>query len=111
MKNNKIRKANPREYEPREDDDILLCRCEEISKGEIRRALHAGLRTFNEIRRETRMGMGLCQGQTCTKVIRGFISRELEITPDEVGMPTARTPSRPIPMAMVARDGIRERLL
>jgi NAD(P)H-nitrite reductase large subunit len=108
MDRSKLRQREPGEYIPREDDHILLCRCEEISKGDIRRALHTGLRTFNELRRETRMGMGLCQGQTCTRIIRSFISRELGCSPDEVGMPTPRTPARPVPMAVIARDGIRE---
>ena len=106
MVNSKMRTAPKGDYIAREDDDILLCRCEEVSKGDIRRALHAGLRTMNEIKRETRMGMGLCQGQTCTKIIRGFIARELGISPAEVGLPTPRTPSRPVPMAVIADDGI-----
>ena len=33
------------------DDDMLICRCEEITKGEIRRAGHDGLWTITEIRR------------------------------------------------------------
>ena len=100
------RKAPAGEYVPREVDDILICRCEEVSKGDIRRAIHAGLRTMNEIKRETRLGMGLCQGQTCTRIARGFIARELGIAPGEVGMPTPRTPARPVAMPVIARDGI-----
>lgn len=106
MAENKLRTAPAGEYIPRGDDDILLCRCEEVSQGDIRRALHAGLRTMNEIKRETRMGMGLCQGQTCTKIIRGFIARELGISQAELGIPTPRTPSRPLPMSVIANDGI-----
>lgn len=52
-------------FVPQEDDDILICRCEEISKGEIRQAVHDGIRTMEEMRRYLRNGMGLCQGQTC----------------------------------------------
>ena len=33
-------------FVPQEDDDILICRCEEISKGEIRQAVHDGIRTM-----------------------------------------------------------------
>jgi hypothetical protein len=61
---------------------------------------------MNEIKRETRMGMGLCQGQTCTKIIRGFIARELGLPQTELGLPTPRTPARPIPMPVIANDGI-----
>ena len=57
-------------FVPQEDDDILICRCEEISKGEIRQAVHDGIRTMEEMRRYLRNGMGLCQGQTCGKLDR-----------------------------------------
>ena len=100
----RVRPAEP--YTPREDDGIILCRCEEITKGDIRRAIHNGLRTMNEIKRETRCGMGLCQGQTCTRIIRGFIASELKCSLDEVGLPTPRTPVRPIPMTVMACDGM-----
>ena len=48
------------EFEPRPDDDVVICRCEEITRGEIRRAVHAGMYTMNEVKRFLRAGMGLC---------------------------------------------------
>ena len=32
-------------YVPQDDDDMLICRCEEVTKGEIRKAVHAGMFT------------------------------------------------------------------
>ena len=29
------------EFTVQEDDDVIVCRCEEITKGEIRKAVHA----------------------------------------------------------------------
>lgn len=101
-----IRTIPQHPYTAQADDDLLLCRCEEISKGDIRRAIHSGLRTMNEIKRDTRMGMGLCQGQTCTKIIRSFIARELGLSLSEVDLPTPRTPARPVPMPIIALDGM-----
>ena len=49
---------------PMPDDDMIICRCEEITKGEIRQAIHEGMYTMNEIKRFIRPGMGLCQGQS-----------------------------------------------
>ena len=46
-------------FVPQEDDDILICRCEEISKGEIRQAVHDGIRTMEEMRRYLRNGLGI----------------------------------------------------
>ena len=39
------------EFVPALDDDMIICRCEEITKGEIRRAVHDGMFTLTEIRR------------------------------------------------------------
>ena len=50
------------EFIPQPDDDVIVCRCEEVTKGEIRRAVHDGMRDLSEIRRYLRTGMGLCQG-------------------------------------------------
>ena len=58
-----------KEFVPADDDDMIICRCEEITKGEIRRAVHDGMFTLTEIRRYLRTGMGLCQGQTCSKLV------------------------------------------
>ena len=65
-----IRVANPEPFVEREDDDMIICRCEEITKGEIRRAVYDGMRTTNEVKRYLRSGMGLCQGQTCQRLVR-----------------------------------------
>ena len=60
-------------FVPQPDDDMIICRCEEITKGEICRAVHDGMFTLTEIRCYLRTGMGLCQGQTCTKLVKGIV--------------------------------------
>lgn len=91
-------------FEPRPDDDVIICRCEEITRGEIRRAVHAGMYTMNEVKRFLRAGMGLCQGQSCNKTVRAIIAQELNIAPAEVGVITARSPVRPVPMGVYGND-------
>ncbi len=92
-------------YVPADDDDMLICRCEEVSKGEIRQAVHAGMITIEEIRRYLRCGMGLCQGQTCGKLVKQIVSRELGIKPSELEPATSRAPMRPVEMKILANDG------
>lgn len=92
------------EYIPAPDDDVIVCRCEEITKGEIRRAVHDGMFTLTEIRRYLRTGMGLCQGQTCTKLVKGIVARELKVRPAELREATGRAPMRPIEMNILAND-------
>ncbi len=92
------------EYIEAEDDDMIICRCEEVTKGEIRRAVHAGMYTLTDIRRFLRTGMGLCQGQTCAKLVKGIVARELGVSPAELEPATARAPMRPIEMKVMADD-------
>ncbi|MBO5459722.1 MAG: (2Fe-2S)-binding protein [Lachnospira sp.] len=92
------------EYVPEPDDDRIICRCEEITKGEIRRAVHDGMYTITEIRRYLRTGMGLCQGQTCAKLVKSIVARELEVSPAVLEPATSRSPMRPIEMKIFAQE-------
>lgn len=92
-------------FVPQEDDDILICRCEEISKGEIRQAVHDGIRTMEEMRRYLRNGMGLCQGQICGKLVKGIIARELGVNMTALEPSTSRSPIRPVEMKIYGKDG------
>ena len=87
------------------DDDLLVCRCEEVTKGQIRKAVHAGIFTLEEMRRYLRSGMGLCQGQTCGKLVKAIIASELKVSPAEVVPASSRAPMRPIEMCILAEDG------
>jgi NAD(P)H-nitrite reductase large subunit len=93
------------EFVPQAGDDVLVCRCEEITKGEIRRAVHEGIFTITEMRRYLRAGMGLCQGQTCARNVKAIISRELGVSPLSVEYAPARSPMRPIEMYVLANEG------
>lgn len=84
------------DFEKKSDDDLIICRCEEITKGEIRKAIHLGLYTMNEIKRFLRPGMGLCQGLTCGRNIKALLAEELHINPAQIEESTARPPARPV---------------
>ena len=92
------------EFVPQPDDDMIVCRCEEVTKGEIRRAVHDGLWTIAEIRRYLRCGMGLCQGQTCAKLVKSIVARELHVSPAILEPATSRSPMRPVEMYVFADE-------
>ncbi len=91
-----------------EDDDLIICRCEEITKGEIRKAIYDGMYTMNELKRYLRVGMGLCQGRTCTNLVKRILAQELDLAMDELKTPTARAPLRPIKMKVYANDNYKK---
>ena len=78
------------------DDDMIICRCEEITLGEIKQAIRDGARDVTGVKRRTRAGMGLCQGRTCEKLIQQIIKEESDKKIDETGRSTSRPPVRPV---------------
>ena len=59
----------------------IVCRCEEVSEGEIRDALRQNppALTLDGIKRRTRAMMGRCQGGFCTPSLLSLVSRERKI--------------------------------
>lgn len=92
------------EFVSQPDDNRIICRCEEITKGEIRKAVHEGMWTMTEIRRYLRTGMGLCQGQTCAKLVKAIVVRELGISPSNLEPATSRAPMRPTEMYILGNE-------
>lgn len=58
----------------------VVCRCEQITEGEIREAIRRGARSLDGVKRRVRAGMGRCQGGFCTP-------RVLELLHQELGVP------------------------
>lgn len=64
----------------------IVCRCEEVSEGEIRDALQQNppALTLDGIKRRTRSMMGRCQGGFCSPSLLSLVSRERGIDETEV---------------------------
>ncbi len=64
----------------------IVCRCEEVSEGEILDAVHStlGARTLDGVKRRTRAGMGRCQSGFCSPRVMEILARELGLTLDQV---------------------------
>lgn len=75
------------------DDSIYVCRCEEVTLGEIKRAIMEGADSVRAIKVRTNAGMGVCQGMTCRKNIEKIL-REYGIIPDACSSGNVRFPVR-----------------
>jgi NAD(P)H-nitrite reductase large subunit len=84
------------------DDETIVCRCEELTAGEIRAAIRLGLTTVSEVRRYTRAGMGLCQGKTCARLVMRLLSQETGRPVSEFFPATSRPPVRPMEIGTLA---------
>jgi len=74
------------------DEDTIVCRCEDITLKEVRDAIERGYTEFEELKRYLRIGMGPCQGRTCTPIIRRELARHLGKSPADIKIPTKRPP-------------------
>jgi len=64
------------QYVERIMDDTIVCRCERVSAGEIRKLIRLGYRDINEIKAVCRAGMGSCGAKTCTSLIHRLFRDE-----------------------------------
>lgn len=66
------------------DKSIIICRCEDISREKIHEYLDKGFTNFEDLKRQLRVGMGPCQGQTCAELIQREIATYLNIPMEKV---------------------------
>lgn len=79
--------------------DAIICRCEDITLGEIRGQISQGKHTLEEIKRSCRCGMGPCQGKTCAPLIASEIAKITGKSIGEIPLPKVRPSTGPIKMA------------
>ena len=79
-------------------DHTVVCRCEDITRGQIDTAFEDGARDLNQLKHFTRCGMGPCQGRFCGDVAGEILAARVG-SREAVGTFTARPPLRPVPLA------------
>ena len=83
--------------------ETIICRCEEVTAGEVRRAVRdLGVQGPNQMKAFLRCGMGPCQGRLCGPTVTELIAAERGVTPDEAGYYRLRPPVKPITVAEIA---------
>lgn len=85
-------------------DDMIICRCEEVTLREIKKAIREGATDADAIKRMTRAGMGLCQNKTCYNLITRIINQETGKEYSHIPPFTVRPPVRPIKVKCWKRD-------
>lgn len=83
-------------------DDVAICRCEEVTAGEVRAAARAGAVNLNSLKVWTRLGMGRCQGRVCGPIAAQIVAAETGRSLESAGAFTVRPPIKPVPLKTVA---------
>lgn len=84
------------------DDGTIVCRCEEVTAGQVRGATALGAQGPNQLKSFTRAGMGPCQGRMCGLTVTEIMAAERRLPPSEIGSLKIRTPIKPVTLAELA---------
>jgi NADPH-dependent 2,4-dienoyl-CoA reductase/sulfur reductase-like enzyme len=85
-----------------DEDETIVCRCEEVAAGDIRQAAHLGAVGPNQVKAFTRCGMGHCQGRICGPIVGALIADALGRPIGEIGTWRTRAPYKPINLGALA---------
>jgi len=83
-------------------DDTIICRCEEVTAGDVRRMAGLGCIGPNQTKAFGRPGMGPCQGRYCGLSVTQILSAANEIPPNKTGYYRIRPPLKPITLGEIA---------
>jgi len=83
------------------DDDTIVCRCECVSAGDLRRTVaETGAREANRAKAFSRVGMGRCQGRYCGHAAAEVIAASAGVPIESVGRLRGQAPVKPLPIAI-----------
>ncbi|NWC97026.1 MULTISPECIES: NAD(P)/FAD-dependent oxidoreductase [unclassified Pseudomonas] len=90
----------PENWAAEAPDELILCRCEEVTVGEVRAVVDEGHWEVNRVKAHCRVGMGRCQGRMCglaaAEIIAERSGREIE----NVGRLRGQAPIKPLPFGV-----------
>lgn len=84
------------------DNPTIVCRCEEVTAGQIRESIALGCTGPNQLKSFLRCGMGPCQGRLCNVTVTELFASTLNISPATAGHYRLRFPTKPITLGELA---------
>jgi NADPH-dependent 2,4-dienoyl-CoA reductase/sulfur reductase-like enzyme len=84
------------------DDATIVCRCEELTAGQVRQAARLGATGPNQAKAYLRAGMGPCQGRMCGITVAALIAEERGTSIAEAGALRPRAPFKPLTVGELA---------
>ncbi|UZE88360.1 FAD/NAD(P)-dependent oxidoreductase [Pseudomonas viciae] len=81
-------------------DHLMICRCEEVSAGDIRQVVGEGHWEINRVKAHCRVGMGRCQGRMCGAAAAEIIAWESGRPVSSIGRLRAQAPIKPVPFGL-----------
>ena len=86
-------------------DDAVVCRCEAVTAGELRRSvLEFGSQEVNRAKAFSRVGMGRCQGRYCGHAAAEIVAAAASIPVEQIGRLRGQAPVKPLLMSAQQND-------
>jgi len=83
--------------------ETLICRCEEITFGQVEAALAETMSEVGAVKRRTRLGMGRCQGRYCAPVLEALMAERMGAERGEFTGFAPRVPVKPVSIEELAQ--------
>lgn len=84
------------------DDETIICRCEDVSMGDVRQAMDNGFTTVDAVKKATRCGMGNCQARTCGPVLSQILTILAGRRAEDLMPFSVRFPIKPVAIGALA---------
>jgi NADPH-dependent 2,4-dienoyl-CoA reductase/sulfur reductase-like enzyme len=75
---------------------VTVCRCENLTLGDVEAALETGAETPGALKRMTRLGMGRCQGRYCMPLLTALLAARRGGPVAAADYPAPRAPAKPV---------------
>lgn len=85
------------------DRETIVCRCEEVTVDQIKKALESGLLNPNQVKAQTRCGMGPCQGRMCGLPLSEIIADYGKVNIADLDYFRIRPPVKPITLEQLSK--------
>jgi NADPH-dependent 2,4-dienoyl-CoA reductase/sulfur reductase-like enzyme len=96
----------PPDWAAHASDDLVICRCENITAGTLRQTVAAtGADEMNRLKALSRLGMGRCQGRMCGVAAAEILAHATGQPLQQVGRLRGQAPIKPIPIMLVPAEG------
>ncbi|MFL1544450.1 FAD-dependent oxidoreductase [Pseudomonas sp. O39] len=90
----------PQQWAAQAPDALILCRCEEVSVGEVRAVVDEGHWELNRVKAHCRVGMGRCQGRMCGLAAAEIVAERSGRGIETVGRLRGQAPIKPLPFGV-----------
>ena len=90
----------PEHWAAQAPDELMLCRCEEVSVGEVRAVVDEGHWEINRVKAHCRVGMGRCQGRMCGLAAAEIVAERSGRGIEHIGRLRGQAPIKPLPFGV-----------